>query len=434
MSRIQSRTQESSDEAGRCGRSIAASPGFATLAVRGGTSPDPTTGAILTPIHQSATYVQEAIGKDKGHTYSRASNPTVSSLERALGALEDAPAAVCFASGVAATHALFLAYLRAGDHVVVSEVVYGGTFRLLDQVLAPLGIQASFVDTSDVRNIREAIRPSTKLIFVETPGNPTLRLTDIRAASRVAGQAGIPLAVDNTFLTAASLRPLDLGATVSLYSTTKYIEGHNATIGGAIVTRDGSLRERLFFLRKALGSIQSPHEAWLTLQGIKTLPLRFRRHSESAQRVAERLRGHPLVARVLYPGLPDFPQASLARAQHTLHGGIIAFELRGGLDAATIVVQRLRLCSLAESLGAAETLVTHPATMTHGSIPREQRIRIGITDGLVRLSVGLEDPEDIIADLEQAFDAVGVASASASAAVRTSLNGVSSGVLAEVNS
>ena len=379
------------------------SRGISTRAVRAGRAPDPTTGAILTPIIQSTTYVQAGVGLDKGHTYSRASNPTVSALEEALGALEDAPAGVCFSSGLAAVHALFLAFLKAGDHVVCSDVVYGGTYRLLREVLEPLGVRASFVDTSDDSAIEAAIIGSTRLVFVETPGNPTLKLTDVKAAGDICAARGVPLAVDNTFLTPLGLRPLDLGAQISVYSTTKYIEGHNATIGGALITRDAKLLEKLRHIRKTVGSIQSPFESWLTLRGLTTLPIRLRQQSSNALEVARWLEKRRGVVRVLYPGLESHPQRNIARKYHALNSGIIAFEVEGGESAGREVLRRVGLCSLAESLGAVETLITHPATMTHGSVPREERVRLGITDGLIRLSVGLEDPKDIIADLDQAI-------------------------------
>lgn len=376
-----------------------------TRAVHAGQGPDPSTGAILTPIFQTATYVQQAVGVHKGHTYSRASNPTVSVLEACLGELEDAPPSVCFSTGLAAETALFLALLRAGDHVVVSEVCYGGTVRLLREILSGFGVSASFVDTTVPAAAAAAITPRTRLVFVETPANPTLALADIAALAAVTRDAGIPLAVDNTFLTPVLQRPLELGADVSVYSTTKHIEGHNSTVGGALTARDERLLERLRLVRKSVGSIQSPFESWLTLRGIKTLPLRLRQHSAHAQAVAEWLEGHPRVTRVLYPGLPSFPQHELAVHQQGGHGGVLAFELEGGIAAGTRLMNAVRLCALAESLGAVETLITHPASMTHGDVPREQRERAGVTDGLVRLSVGLEDPGDVIADLAQAMEA-----------------------------
>lgn len=392
--------------------------GDATLAVRGGWEADPTSGSILTPITQSATFVQKAVGQHAGHTYSRASNPTVEALERALGALEagkreGALPAVCFSSGLSAETTLFLTLLRAGDEVIVSDVVYGGTVRLLRGVLSGLGVHPKFVDTSDVRAVEGAITERTRLVFIETPANPTLRLADIGAIEAVTRRAGVLLAVDNTFLTPVIQRPLDLGADICVYSTTKHIEGHNATIGGALTARDPELLEGFRFTRKTLGTIQSPFEAWLTLRGLKTLPLRIREQSRAAARVAEFLEVHPAVDRVAYPGLESFAQRALAIRQHAaggraLHGGIVSFEVRGGVEAGKRVLSALRIVTLAESLGSVESLITHPVTMTHGDVPPEQRAAAGITDGLVRLSVGLEDAEDIIADLDRALDAAGL--------------------------
>ena len=382
---------------------------FATTAVRGGLVPDPATGAVLTPIYQSTTYHQEAVGVHKGFTYSRAANPTVSALEAALGALEDTPPAACFATGMAAISTLFLAILKSGDHVVVSDVVYGGTVRLFQQVLANFGVEASFVDTSDPVAVAQAIQGNTKLVFIETPANPTLKLTDIAAVAKIAHAAGIKLAVDNTFLTPVLQRPLELGADITLLSTTKYIEGHNSTVGGSIASHDQALLERLRIVRKTLGCIQSPQEAWLTLRGLKTLPLRLQQHCANAQKVAEWLEQHPKVARVHYPGLASFPQIALAEKQQSLPGGMLAFELKGGADAGIQLMNTVRLCLLAENLGAVETLITHPVSMTHGDVPREIRERTGISDGLVRLSVGLENPADIIADLESALAGIAVA-------------------------
>lgn len=379
---------------------------FATTAVRGGLTPDVATGAILTPIYQSTTYHQLAVGVHKGFTYSRAANPTVSALEAALGALEAAPPAVCFATGMAAISTLFLAILKAGDHVVVSDVVYGGTVRVFQQVLGNFGVEVSFADSSDPSAVARAIRPETRLVFIETPANPTLKLTDIASIARVAHAAGVKLAVDNTFLTPVLQRPLELGADITLLSTTKYIEGHNSTVGGSIATHDEALLERLRLVRKTLGCIQSPQESWLTLRGLKTLPLRLQQHSANAQKVAEWLEQHPQVARVHYPGLASFPQFALAQKQQALPGGMLAFELKGGAAAGIQLMNTVRLCLLAENLGAVETLITHPASMTHGDVPREIRERTGITDGLVRLSVGLENPSDIIADLEKALAAI----------------------------
>ncbi|MGH9501001.1 MAG: trans-sulfuration enzyme family protein [Terriglobales bacterium] len=375
----------------------------ATIAIHGGLGPDPATGAILTPIYQSTTFVQQAVGVHKGFTYSRAANPTVDALERALGAVEKTPPAVCFATGMAAITTLFLSLLKAGDHAVISDVVYGGTVRLFQQVLAGLGIGYSFVDASRPELVEEAITSRTKIVFLETPGNPTLKLCDIAAIAGLAHRHGIKLAVDNTFLTPILQPVLDLGADISLLSTTKYIEGHNATVGGSLATRDESLLERFRLIRKTTGCIQSPQEAWLTLRGLKTLPARLKLHCENAATVAQWLEQHPAVERVHYPGLASFPQRRLAERQHAAHGGMLAFEIKAGSDAAIVLMNSVKLCSLAENLGAVETLITHPVSMTHGDVPVEKRREVGITDGLIRLSVGLEAPEDIIADLDQAL-------------------------------
>lgn len=394
----------------RAERTIA--PGAVSLltrAVHGGGETDPWCGAINTPLVQSTTYVQEAVGRTRGHAYSRVSNPTVDALERQLGALEDAPPAVTFSTGLAAETALFLALLRAGDHAVVGGAVYGGTVRLFRQVLSELGVRADFVDATDVGNLARAITPRTRLVFIETPANPTLALTDISAAASIARAAGVPLVVDNTFLTPVIQRPLDLGADACVYSTTKHIEGHSTALGGSVTSRDEKLLERLRFLRKCTGSIQTPFQAWLTSRGLKTLPLRLKQHSANALTVARWLRQHPAVAQVNYPGLASFPQRELAQRQHRgplgeLHGGLLSFELLPTHDPER-AMNALELCSLVEHLGGVETLVTHPASMTHADVPREHRLAAGIADGLVRISVGLEEPADIIADLDRAFDA-----------------------------
>jgi len=374
-----------------------------TLALHAGTQPDPTTGAILTPIYQTTTYRQEAVGVDKGFTYSRAGNPTVAALERRLAALEGAEFATCFSSGLSATTALFLSLLKAGDRVVASEVCYGGTVRLLQQIFSSFGVQADFIDTSNEEAFKEALREPAKLVFIETPANPTLRLTDISLAAKLAHDADAVLIVDNTLLTPALQKPLDLGADVSLHSTTKFIDGHNATIGGALITRNKELHERFDLIRKSTGTIQAPFDAWLTLQGVKTLPLRIRQHSENALKVARFLENHPRVTTLYYPGLESFPQHELATLQQASGGALIAFEVEGGTEAGIKLMNSVRLCSLAENLGSAETLITHPASMTHAAVRPEQREAAGITDGLVRLSVGLENPEDLIADLDQAL-------------------------------
>jgi cystathionine beta-lyase/cystathionine gamma-synthase len=379
---------------------------FDTLALHAGSIADPTTGALLTPIYQTTTYRQEAVGKDKGFTYSRSANPTVSALERRLAALEGVDHCTCYGTGLAATTVLCLALLRSGDHVVVSEAVYGGTVRLLQQVLAPFGVSAEFVDTSDETALKDAVANSkTKFVFIETPANPTLKLTDIKLAAQISHEAGALLIVDNTLLTPALQRPFELGADVVLHSTTKFIEGHNATVGGALLARDQDLHERFSFIRNAIGAIQSPFPAWLTIQGVKTVGLRMAHHSENALRVARFLERHPLVTRLSYPGLESFPQFALARKQQSSGGALISFEISGGVAAGTRLMNSVRLCALAENLGSAETLITHPASMTHADVPVAQRQAAGITDGLVRLSVGLEDPADVIRDLSQALEA-----------------------------
>jgi cystathionine beta-lyase/cystathionine gamma-synthase len=376
---------------------------FDTLALHAGTFPDPATGAILTPIYQTTTYRQAAVGHDKGFTYSRSRNPTVSALEARLAALEGAELCTCYGTGLAATTALCLALLSAGDRVVVSQAVYGGTVRLFRQVFANFRVEAEFVDTSDEEALVQALRTPARFLFVETPANPTLNITDIQSASRLARAAGALLVVDNTLLTPALQRPFELGADVILHSTTKFIEGHNATIGGALITRDAELHERFLFARNAIGAIQSPFPAWLTLQGIKTLPLRMARHSQNAIRIAQFLKDHDRVTKVIYPGLRSFPQFELVQRQQKTGGAMIAFEVAGGVEAGIRLMNSVRLCALAENLGAAETLITHPASMTHADVPAPQREKAGITDGLVRLSVGLEDPADLIRDLDQAL-------------------------------
>jgi cystathionine beta-lyase/cystathionine gamma-synthase len=379
--------------------------GFDTLALHGGTCPDPVTGAMLTPIYQTTTYAQRIVGQDKEFTYSRSANPTVSALERRLAVLEGAEFCTCYATGLAATTALCLALLRSGDRVVVSQAVYGGTVRLFQQVLAPFGVEADFIDTADEKALAQALKRPARFVFIETPANPTLKLTDIQLASWLSHEAGALLVVDNTLLTPALQRPFDFGADVVLHSTTKFIEGHNATIGGALITGDAKLQEQFAFIRNAIGAIQSPFPAWLTLQGVKTLAMRMLWHSENAIEIARFLESHQRVSSVIYPGLRSFPQYELAQRQQRAGGGLIAFEVEGGVNAGIRLMNSVRLCTLAENLGAAETIITHPSSMTHADVSPEQRTAAGITDGLVRLSVGLEDAKDLIADLEQALKA-----------------------------
>jgi cystathionine beta-lyase/cystathionine gamma-synthase len=363
---------------------------------------------LLTPIYQSTAFCCDRIESTTPHRYSRESNPTVAALEDVLGEFEDALPALCFASGLAAETALFLTAVRAGQHVVCSRAVYGGTTRLLSNVLAGLGVATTYVDTTDAARVAAAIRRDTALVFLETPSNPTLDITDLRAVSAVAHEAGALVVVDNTFLTPVQQRPLDLGCDVTVYSTTKFLEGHSAAMGGALVMRDEGLRERLFFTRKCTGGIQTPMNAWLTLQGLKTLALRIRRQADSAAKIASWLAGRSDVARVNHPSLPSFRFHERAVAQHLgSHGGVVSFELAGGADAARGLLANVRIPRLVEHVGATETLLTHSATMTHAAVPREDRLAVGVTDGLLRLSVGIEDPVDLIADLEQAIEGAG---------------------------
>jgi cystathionine beta-lyase/cystathionine gamma-synthase len=376
-----------------------------TVAIHGGRTLDSHASSILFPLYQTSTFVHDAVGVDKGFSYSRVSNPTVDALEKAIGALEGTPPAVCFRTGMAAVSTLLFSVLKSGDHAVISDVVYGGTMRLFREVLDHLGITASFVDTSDAANVEAAITSATRIVLIETPGNPTMKLTDIEAVSQVTRRHSILLAVDNTFLTPILQKPLELGADISVLSTTKYIDGHNATVGGSIATRDEKLLERIRLIRKTIGTTQAPFEAWLTLQGIKTLPARLRLHCEGAAIIARWLENHPAVERVYYPGLDSFPQKALAEKQQRAPGGMLAFELKAGVEEAIRALNNVQLCSRAESLGSLETLITHPSSTTHADLDPELRRRLGIADGLIRLSVGLEAPEDIIADLERAFAA-----------------------------
>ena len=379
--------------------------GFATRQVHAGVEPDPATGAILTPIHQTTTFVQPSVDRyrDTGYSYSRSHNPTVRALETRLAALEGGADACAFGTGMAAVHAVMLAFLSAGDHAIVSDVAFGGTLRLCRQVLTRLGLEFTFADTSDLEAVAAGARPNTRLVLTETPANPTLKLTDVAAVSGLARARRLLHVVDNTLLTPWYQRPFDLGADLVIHSTTKYLDGHNATVGGAVVCASGEQAEAVRFVRNAAGSIMSPFVAWLTLQGCKTLSVRMDAQSAAALAVARYLESHPKVERVLHPGLPSFPQHALASRQATGHGAMLCCELRGGLAAGKRAMDAVRLWSLAENLGTVESLVTHPATMTHANLDPEERARLGITDGLVRLSVGLETLDDLIADLDQAL-------------------------------
>lgn len=380
---------------------------FRTRQIHAGVVPDPTTGAILTPIHQSTTFVQDSVEDymAKGYSYSRAGNPTVTAFEEKINDLEGGNGAAAYASGMAATVAVLMGFLNYGDHVVFSDVVYGGTHRFATKIMTRFGVDSDFVDTSRPELVEKALRPRTKLLFTETPANPTLKLTDLRAMSDLAQAHGALHAVDNTFLTPYFQRPLELGADFVIHSTTKYLDGHNATLGGAVVASSAEQAAQLKFMQKAAGSIMSPFVAWLTLQGTKTLAQRMDQQSANAMEVAQFLAAHPRVSAVGYPGLESFSQYDLAKSQASGFGAMVWFEVEGGLAAGKDLMRAVKLWSLAENLGQVESLITHPVTMTHSEMTPAERATAGITDGLVRLSVGLEDVSDLIEDLGAALDA-----------------------------
>jgi cystathionine beta-lyase/cystathionine gamma-synthase len=375
--------------------------GFSTTCIHAGQTPDPSTGAIITPIYQTSTYVQDALGQHKGYEYGRTHNPTRAALEGNLAAIEGGRAAFAFASGLAATRAV-MTLLQAGDHVLVTDNTYGGTYRLFERVLRKGGLDFSYVDTADLAAVAAGIRPSTKLIFLETPTNPVLRLTDLRAVCDLAHGRGVPVIVDNTFASPYVQRPIEFGADLVLHSTTKFLNGHSDSIGGIVVATDDAHIEWLRFVQNAEGAIMGPMDAFLVLRGTKTLPIRMERHNTNAMALAEYLSTHPAATDVIYPGLPSHPQHALAARQMRGFGGLISLRL-GSLERARTLLNSLRLMALAESLGGVETLISHPATMTHASVPRDQRVQLGITDDLVRISVGIEDIADLRADLAQAL-------------------------------
>ncbi len=375
---------------------------FDTKVVRAGIEPDPATGSIVPPIYETATYVLDEIGKDKGFDYTRSANPTRQVLEDNLAAIEGGKYAIAFASGMAAVDAC-MKLLNAGDHTVSSDDVYGGVSRHFNNVLARYGMSFSYVNSSQPEAVRQAIRPETRMLWIETPTNPLLKVTDLEAMAGIAKERGLYFCVDSTFATPVFLRPLEYGADVVMHSTTKYLSGHNQLIGGVVITNREDIYDEMKFIQKTIGAVPSPFDCWLTLLGVKTLHLRMQRHAESAQRVAEYLENHPKVAQVTYPGLSSHPQHEIAKAQMSGFSGMISFELKGGLLAGKTLMNSVELCGLAESLGAVETMITHPATMTHVDVPAQERQARGLTDGLVRLSVGIEDVDDIVADLEQAL-------------------------------
>lgn len=375
--------------------------GFATDAIHVGQEPDPSTGAIIVPIYQTSTFVQSELGKHKGYEYARTGNPTRAALERNLACLERGRFAFAFASGMAAINAVMTLF-KSGDHIIAGHNMYGGTYRLFERVLKDFGLQFSYANTSYLEQVRGALRPNTRMLFIETPTNPVMEITDIAAVARLAHEHGVLLAVDNTFMSPYFQQPLELGADIVVHSTTKYLNGHSDGVGGAAILNDQPLAERLKFLQNAAGAVLGPFDSWLVLRGVKTLAVRMRQHNDNGLKIAKFLSQHPKVQRVHYPGLPSHPQHELAKKQMSGFGGMLSFET-GSLEKAKTVLKSVRLCSLAESLGGVETLISHPASMTHASVPAEDRARIGITDGLVRISAGIEDVEDLIADLEQAL-------------------------------
>ena len=377
---------------------------FATKAIHAGQSADPATGATTTPIYLTSTFTQEEIRRHKGFEYSRTGNPTRAALEQCLAALDAAEYGLAFASGSAATAAT-LSILRPGDHVIAAEDLYGGTYRYFENIVKPGGISFTYVDGRQPEKFEQAVQATTRLVWIETPTNPLLQLVDIAAVAAICKARGLRLAVDNTFATPFFQQPLALGADIAVYSTTKYIGGHSDAVGGAVITSDRILYKKIKFYQNAAGGVPGPLDAWLTLRGVKTLAVRMPRHEENAREIAQFLSGHSVVESVYYPGLPSHPQHELAARQMSGFGGMVTFKIRGGREQANAFVKALKIFSFAESLGGVESLACHPATMTHVSYPPEERLRRGITDGTIRLSVGIEDVEDLKADIDQALRA-----------------------------
>jgi cystathionine gamma-lyase len=375
---------------------------FATNAIHAGQEPDPSTGAVMTPIYQTATYAQAGLGEHKGYEYGRTSNPTRTALEACIATLEEGRYGLAFASGLAAESAI-LSLLNAGDHLISCDDTYGGTYRLFERVMRRYNVEASYVPASDVGAYERAIQPNTRMIWLESPTNPLLRLIDIEAVAAVAHRHHLLLVVDNTFASPYFQQPLKLGADIVVHSTTKYLNGHSDVIGGAVVTNDEEAYQSIKFYQNAAGGVPGPLDAWLTLRGIKTLAVRMRQHEANALAVAKFLQEHPRVEKVYYPGLPAHPDHTLARRQMSGFGGMVSFQFKGSYEDVTRMVRRFRVFTLAESLGGVESLVCHPASMTHGSIPREMRESRGLTDTLLRLSVGIEDIDDLLEDVEQAL-------------------------------
>jgi cystathionine beta-lyase/cystathionine gamma-synthase len=374
---------------------------FSTICIHAGQEPDPSTGAIITPIYQTSTYVQEGLGQHKGFEYGRTQNPTRFALERNVAAIENGTAGFAFASGMAAIDAL-LTRLESGDHLVVSDNTYGGTFRLFERVRRKFGLDFTYVDTSQLDAIEPAFTPRTRYLFIETPTNPMLRVTDLAAAAEIAHRRGVRVIVDNTFASPYIQRPLDLGCDIVVHSTTKFLNGHSDSVGGVVVLKHDDDIEWMRFVQNAAGAILGPMDAWLVLRGTKTLPIRMERTNTNAMALAEHLTRHKKVRAVIYPGLPDHPHHALATRQMRGFGGLISFDV-GSIDAARAVLPRFRLMAFGESLGGVETLISHPAIMTHASVPPERRAALGISDGLIRISVGIEDVDDLKDDLNQAL-------------------------------
>ncbi len=379
--------------------------GFSTRAIHAGQAPDPTTGAIMTPVYLTSTYVQSSPGVHKGWEYSRTHNPTRKAFENCLANLEEGQYGFAFASGCAATTTV-LHMIQQGDHVIANDDMYGGTFRLFDKVLKKDGFEFSYVNLTEPENFKKALKPNTKLVWLETPTNPTLKLVDIRKISEMAHEKGVIVVVDNTFMSPYFQRPLTLGADIVVHSITKYIGGHSDVVGGAAVTNNSEYAEKLAFLSNSMGGIQAAFDSFMCLRSLKTLPVRMKAHASNAQVVAEFLEKHPKVEKVIYPGLKSHPQHGLAQEQMLGMGGMITFFIKGGLSSARTLLENVKIFSLAESLGGVESLIEHPAIMTHASVPAETRKALGIDDSLIRLSVGIEDIEDILGDLKQALDQV----------------------------
>jgi cystathionine beta-lyase/cystathionine gamma-synthase len=378
--------------------------GFATIAIHTGSEPDESTGAVTVPIYQTSTYAQESIGKNKGYEYARTQNPTRSAVERNIAALEGARFGFAFASGMAAIDAT-LRLVKAGEHVVVSDNTYGGTARLFNRILTNYNIEFDYVDTSEPLNVEAAIKQNTKMVFLETPTNPIMTVTDLKEVSEIGHRAGARVVCDNTFMSPYLQRPLEFGVDIVVHSTTKYLNGHSDGVGGVVVLNDEEDANWIGFVQNSVGAILSPFDSWLVLRGTKTLALRMEQHDKTGRAVAAFLEEHPKVRKVYYPGSASHPQHALARRQQHGFGGMVSFDV-GSLAAARTVLESVKLCTLAESLGGVETLISHPATMTHASVDEAKRQRLGITDGMVRISVGIEDTDDIIADLDQALNKI----------------------------